>query len=60
MPRWAERDAPGSVLAVLEAGAGLEWLMIDRRIIHAHQPTARARRPKGDLMLKGWAAPAAA
>ncbi len=58
--RWVERDALDSFLAVLAADADLEWLMIDSTIVRAHQHAAGARRSKGGLMPKGWAAPAAA
>jgi len=58
--RWVERDALGGFLAVLAADADLEWLMIDSTVVRAHQRAAGARRSKGGLMPRGWAAPAAA
>lgn len=58
--RWVERDAPGSVLAALDADADLEWLLIDNTVVRAHQHAAGARRSKGGLMPRGLAAPAAA
>ena len=54
------RDYQGGFLAVLAADADLEWLMVDSTIVRAHQHAAGARRSKGGLMPKGWAAPAAA
>ncbi len=58
--RWVERDALGGFLAVLAADADLEWLMIDSTVVRAHQHAAGARRSKGGLMPRGWAAPVAA
>ena len=58
--RWVERDALGGFLAVLASDADLEWLLIDSTVVRAHQHAAGARRVKGDLMLKGWGARAAA
>ena len=58
--RWIERGALGGFLAVLTADADLEWLMIDSTIVRAHQHAAGARIAKGGLMLRGWAALAAA
>jgi transposase len=58
--RWIARKALGGFLAVLTAEADLEWLMIDSTIVRAHQHAAGARIAKGGLMLRDWAAPAAA
>ena len=58
--RWVERDVLGGFLAVLAADSDLEWLMIDSTVVRAHQHAAGARRSKGGLMLRGWAALAAA
>jgi transposase len=58
--RWIARGALGDFLAVLTAEADLEWLMIDSTIVRAHQHAAGARIAKGGLMLRDWAAPAAA
>ncbi len=58
--RWVERDALGGFLAVLAADADLEWLMIDSTVVRAHQHAAGARRSKGGLVPRGWAAPVAA
>ena len=58
--RWIERGVLGGFFAVLTADAGLEWLMIDSTIVRAYQHAAGARTAKGGLMLRGWAAPAAA
>ena len=58
--RWVERDVLGGFLAVLAADSDLEWLMIDSTVVRAHQHAAGARRSKGGLMPRGWAALAAA
>lgn len=58
--RWVGRNALGGFLAVLAADSDLEWLMIDSTIVRAHQHAAGARRSKGGLMPKGWAAHAVA
>ncbi len=58
--RCIARGALGGFLAVLTADADLEWLMINSTIVRAHQHAAGARIAKGELMLRDWAAPAAA
>ena len=45
---------------MLAADADLEWLLTDSTVVPAHQHAAGARRPKGDLMPRGWAARAVA
>lgn len=54
--RWVARGALGSFLSVLTAEADLEWLLLDSTVVRAHQHAAGARRAKGGLMPKGWAA----
>ncbi len=58
--RWIARGALGGFLSVLTGNADFEWLMIDSTIVRAHQHAAGARIAKGGLMLRDWAAPAAA
>ena len=56
---WIERDVLSDILAALSQEADLEWLMIDSTIIRAHSQAAGARKEKGGLMPKAWAAPRA-
>ena len=57
--RWIEMGVLDRVLAHLIREAGLEWLMIDSTIVHAHQHAAGARKAKGGRMPRVWAAHAA-
>ena len=56
--RW--RDLPerlgvlDDMLETLAREADLEWLMIDRTIVRAHQHAAGARRSKGGRMPRAW------
>jgi transposase len=57
--RWVEMGVLDKILAVLAREADLEWLMIDSTIVRAHQHAAGARKVKGGLMSRAWAAPGA-
>jgi len=56
---WIERGVFSDIFAALGAEADLEWLSIDSTIVRAHQHAAGARRKRGGLMPKAWAAHAA-
>jgi transposase len=56
---WIERGVFADIFKALSAEADLEWLSIDSTIVRAHQHAAGARRKKGGLMPRAWAAPAA-
>jgi len=58
--RWIERGVLDAIFEVLSAEADLKWLIIDATIVRAHQHAAGARRKKGGLMPRVWAALAAA
>jgi transposase len=58
--RWIERGVVDAIFQVLSGQADLKWLMIDSTIVRAHQHAAGARRKKGGLMPRAWAAPEAA
>ena len=57
---WVARDVLPGIFKALSADADLEWVSIDATVVRAHQHAAGARREKGGLMPKGWAARAAA
>jgi hypothetical protein len=54
------RGVLSDILAVLAAEAELEWVCVDATVVRAHQQAAGARREKGALKPRVWAAPAAA
>lgn len=56
---WIERGVLSDILTALSREADLEWLMIDSTIIRAHSQAAGARKEKGGLMPRAWAAPKA-
>ncbi len=45
--RWLERGLIDRLFDELGQDAGLEWLMLDSTIIHAHQHTAGAPKKMG-------------
>jgi transposase len=57
---WVARDVLPGIFKALSADADLEWVSIDATVVRAHQHAAGARREKGGLMPRGWAARAAA
>ena len=57
---WIERGVLASLLEALSDDADFEWVSIDATVVRAHQHAAGARREKGGLMPRGWAARAAA
>jgi transposase len=56
---WIERGVFADIFTALGSEPDLEWLSIDSTIVRAHQHAAGARREKGGLMPRAWAAPAA-
>lgn len=58
--RWVANGTLDRLFEAVSQEPDLEWLMIDTTIIRAHIHAAGARRKKGDLMLRGSAARAAA
>jgi transposase len=57
---WIERDVLSGIFNALSFDVDLEWVSVDATVIRAHQHAAGARKEKGGLMPKAWAAPAAA
>jgi transposase len=57
---WIERGVLASLLKALSDEADFEWVSIDATVVRADQHAAGARRKKGGLMPRGWAARAAA
>jgi transposase len=57
---WIKRDVLSGIFKALSVDADLEWVSIDATVIRAHQHAAGARKEKGGLMPRGWAARAAA
>lgn len=56
---WIERGVFADIFQALGSEPDLEWLSIDSTIVRAHQHAAGARREKGGLMPRAWAARAA-
>ena len=57
---WVERGVLQDVFDSLSRDSDFEWLCVDATVIRAHQHASGARRQKGGLMPKAWAAPRAA
>lgn len=57
---WVERGVFMSLFNALSTDIDFEWLCVDATIIRAHQHAAGARKEKGGLMPRAWAAPKAA
>jgi transposase len=57
---WVERDVLTSIFKALSTELELAWLSVDATVVRAHQHAAGARKEKGGLMPRGWAARAAA
>ena len=57
---WVDRGVFLSLFKALSKDGDFEWLCVDATIIRAHQHAAGARKEKGGLMPKVWAAPVAA
>jgi transposase len=57
---WVERDVLTNVFKALSTDLELAWLSVDATVVRAHQHAAGARKEKGGLMPRGWAARAAA
>ena len=57
---WVDRGVFLSLFKALSKNGDFEWLCVDATIIRAHQHAAGARKEKGGLMPKVWAAPVAA
>lgn len=57
---WVERDVLTGIFKALSANVDVERVSVDATVVRAHQHAAGARRKKGGLMPRGWAAPAAA
>ena len=57
---WVERGVLAEIFQTLSADIDLKWLSVDATVVRAHQHAAGARKEKGGLMPRGWAAPAAA
>ena len=57
---WVERDVLTNIFKVLTTELELAWISVDATVVRAHQHAAGARKEKGGLMPKGWAARAAA
>jgi transposase len=56
---WIERGVFDQIFKALITEVDLEWLSIDSTVVRAHQHAAGARREKGGLMPRAWAARAA-
>jgi transposase len=54
---WIGRGVLGAILEALNQEADLEWLCIDSIVIRAHSQAAGARKKKGGLTPRAWAAP---
>ena len=50
----------GEIFEALSTEVDLKWISVDATVVRAHQHAAGARREKGGLTPRGWAAPAAA
>jgi len=57
--RWVESGALERIFQALAQEADFEWLQIDTTIVRAHKHAAGARRKRGDLHPRDWAAPRA-
>lgn len=57
---WVERGVLAGILKALSTNLELAWISVDATVVRAHQHAAGARREKGGLMPRVWAAPAAA
>jgi len=56
---WIERGVLGDIFAAISTELDMKWISVDATVVRAHQHAAGARREKGGLMPKGWAAHAA-
>jgi transposase len=57
---WVEREVLKGIFKLLSADVDLEWVSVDATVVRAHQHAAGARKEKGGLMPRAWAAPVAA
>ena len=57
---WVGRGVLRDLFQSLSQDGDFEWLCVDATVIRAHQHASGARKQKGGLMPKGWAAPRAA
>jgi transposase len=57
---WVERGVLMSLFKALSRDGDFEWLCVDATVIRAHQHASGARREKGGLMPRAWAARRAA
>jgi transposase len=57
---WVEREVLTGIFKLLSADVDLEWVSVDATVVRAHQHAAGARKEKGGLMPRAWAAPVAA
>lgn len=57
---WIERDVLSGIFKALSIDADVEWISVDATVVRAHQHAAGARKEKGGLMPRAWAAPVAA
>lgn len=57
---WVERGVLQYFFNALSRDGDFEWLCVDATAIRAHQHASGARRKKGGLMPRAWAAPRAA
>ena len=57
---WVQRGVLHDLFQALSQDGDFEWLCVDATVIRAHQHASGARKEKGGLMPRGWAAPRAA
>jgi transposase len=57
---WVERGVLAVIFNALSTELELAWISVDATVVRAHQHAAGARREKGGLMPRAWAAPAGA
>lgn len=57
---WVRRDVLTRLFNLLSTDLALAWISVDATVVRAHQHAAGARKKKGGLMPRGWAAREAA
>ncbi len=57
---WIERGVLDDILDAVSTELDIKWVSVDATVVRAHQHAAGARREKGGLMPRVWAAHAAA
>ena len=56
---WIERGVLDDILDAVSTELDIKWVSVDATVVRAHQHAAGARREKGGLMPRVWAAHAA-